>query len=179
MAGLGGGQVFSEAAVVRQIRSGSVLLAYPYPVFPEDQAMLWQALSNMRFSLIGGYVVRPLPNGTGTKVPPLLLPPAVPSFLLDAWPEIQVTGTQRTSLDGAEDQLREFVARYDISTVVAEIAGRHPSQVIAMVSSVYGGPVRKADIDFWFNVNRASTGRDHPGPLVLARRELRPRPLER
>ena len=81
VAGLGGGQVFSEAAVVRQIRSGSVLLAYPYPVFPEDQAMLWQALSNLRFSLIGGYVVRPLPNGTGTEVPPLLSAPGRPFIL--------------------------------------------------------------------------------------------------
>ncbi|HTT89654.1 MAG TPA: hypothetical protein VMF65_08855 [Acidimicrobiales bacterium] len=169
VAGLGGAQVFSETAVAARIPSGGVVLAYPYPVFPEDQAMLWQALGNMRFSLIGGYVVRPLPNGSGTKVPPLLSPAAVPSFLLDAWPELQVTGTQPASFDSAKSELREFVSRYRISTVVAQVAGRRPSQVIAMVSSVYGRPVRKGDLDFWFNVKGLSRRLDHIERLALAR----------
>ncbi len=165
--GLAGAQVFSGTAVARQVPRGSVLLAYPYPVFPEDQAMLWQALSNMRFSLVGGYVVRPLPDGNGTKVPPLLFPPAVPSFLLESWSEPRAPSTQLASFEDAKSQLREFVARYDISTVVAQAAGRRPSQVIAMVSSVYGRPIRKGDIDFWFNIKRP-TRLDHRERLALA-----------
>ncbi len=156
VAGLNGAEVFSEAAVARQIPSGGVVLAYPYPVFPEDQAMLWQALSNMRFSLLGGYVVRPLQDGDGTKVPPLLSPPAVPSLLLEDWPELQVTGTQPASLDRARSDLRAFVARYHVSTVVVERAGRRPGQVIALVSSVYGPPVSEGNLDFWFNIRPSS-----------------------
>jgi hypothetical protein len=179
VAGLAGGQTFSETAVARQIPAGSVVLAYPYPVFPEDRAMLWQALSDMRFSLVGGYAVRPLPNGTGTKVPPLLPPTAVPSFLLDAWPETQVTGTQLASFEGAKYALRDFVARYDISTLVAQMAGRHPNQVIAMVTSVYGRPVRNGGLDFWFDINHRSAPPDRGWPVVLARREFLPRSVQR
>jgi hypothetical protein len=164
--GLAGAQVFSELAVARQIPRGGVVLAYPYPVFPDDQAMLWQALSNMRFSLVGGYVVRPLPDGSGTKVPPLLFPSAVPSFLLEAWSG-PVPSAQLASFEDAKSQLREFAARYDISTVVAQAAGRRPSQVVAMVSSVYGRPVHRGDIDFWFNIRRG-TRLEHRERLALA-----------
>jgi hypothetical protein len=165
--GLRGAQVFSELAVARHIPRGGVVLAYPYPVFPDDQAMLWQALGDMRFSLVGGYVVRPLPDGDGTKVPPLLFPGAVPSFLLEAWSQPGAARAQLASFDDAKSMLREFVARYDISTVVVQTVGHRPNQVVAMVSTVYGRPVRRGDIDFWFNV-RHETPLEHRERLALA-----------
>ncbi len=46
------------------IAPGSVAVTYPFPsdaalALPWSQAMLWQACSNFRFSLVGGYVLEP------------------------------------------------------------------------------------------------------------------------
>ncbi len=152
-AGIGQAGSFAAGGVLSRVANGGVVLAYPYPVYPEDQAMLWQAVGGMRFSLLGGYVLTPLGGGTGqTKVPGLLSPTAVPTLLLNAWPETQVVGTTGTSLTAAREQLPAFVRRYHLTAVIVELAGQDPGQVVTLFTSVYGPPVRDGRLDVWTNL---------------------------
>ena len=92
------GPAAEEAAGLGQVLpEHAVVLAYPYPVFTDDRAMLWQAESGMRFSLLGGYVVRASSDSRLDKTPPLLPPAGVTSLLLDARPSAGVSGLQPAS----------------------------------------------------------------------------------
>jgi hypothetical protein len=148
VAGVGPAPAFAGGALGRAIPADAVVLAYPYPVFPEDDAMLWQAEDRLRFSLLGGYAVRPA-GGGASKAPPLLQPEAVQGLLLGAWPDPQLTGTTRTSVAAAAAALPTFVRRHRVSAVVVERAGRNPGEVIDLFTRVYGPPRRFGPIDLW------------------------------
>ncbi len=146
---LGEATYFARSNLGQNIPQSGVVLTYPYPVFPEDQGMLWQAVGGMKFSLLGGYVVRPLGRHGQTKAPPLLAPTAVPELLLDAWPEMQVQGSSRPHFSNARSQLPAFVRHYHISAIVVQMAGHDPLQVVSLVESVYGRPVEEGNFDIW------------------------------
>lgn len=55
---------FFTTSAVDQIPAGSTVLTYPYPVFPEVQAMAWQSLDGMRYRLPSGYAFIPGPDHT-------------------------------------------------------------------------------------------------------------------
>ena len=63
------------------VPTGSRVLAYPYPSVFADTPMLWQALSQMRFKLYGGYVLVPSATGEASLVPPALSPTNVQAML--------------------------------------------------------------------------------------------------
>ncbi len=57
---------FFTSATVDRIRSGSLMVTYPYPRTGLDEAMVWQAETAMRFRLLGGYYIAPDRHGAGT-----------------------------------------------------------------------------------------------------------------
>ncbi len=132
----------------------AVVLAYPYPVFTDDRAMLWQAESGMRFSLLGGYVVRASSDSRLDKMPPLLPPAGVTSLLLDARPSAGVSGLQPASEARAADELPEFVRRYGVSAVVVDPLGHDPADVVDLFQQAYGPPDRVGPLDVWTDLNR-------------------------
>jgi hypothetical protein len=138
----------SGGALDRAIPDGAVVLSYPYPLFPEDDAMLWQADDDMRFSLLGGYAVRPLGH-QAAKTPPLLAPVAVEALLLDAWPDHQLTDGVHVSPADAARALPTFVRRHHVSAVIVDDAGRDPGRVIRLFSDVYGPPRHFGPIELW------------------------------
>ncbi len=54
---------------VNQIPSGSLVATYPYALTATAWPMLWQADSNMRFRMLGGYAIGPGAGGVGTFFP--------------------------------------------------------------------------------------------------------------
>ena len=56
---------FTSAAVER-VPEGSVALTYPVPRYPTSSPMLWQAEAGFRYRSVGGYVITPEPDGSGT-----------------------------------------------------------------------------------------------------------------
>ena len=86
---------FFTSSTVDVIPNGSVVLAYPYPKAPQtgraytdlvDQVLLDQAVSHMRFKLIGGYGWWPVPNAAGASPnAPSLEPLAVEEFFDSAF----------------------------------------------------------------------------------------------
>jgi hypothetical protein len=53
----------------QHIQPGSLAVTYPYPFPSSAWPMLWQADTDMRFRMLGGYAIGPGPDGVGTFFP--------------------------------------------------------------------------------------------------------------
>jgi len=53
------------ASLASSVPNGAVVLAFPYPRAHNDEPMLWQAVDEMSFRLVGGYALVPGPKGGG------------------------------------------------------------------------------------------------------------------
>lgn len=61
---------FFRTAAVHRWAPGRVVEVVPVAWGPDDQAMLWQAASGMRFALPTGYILHPGPHGAAIADPP-------------------------------------------------------------------------------------------------------------
>lgn len=145
-ASIGAAQQFAAGPLSGHIAAGAVVLTFPYPAYPHDQAMLWQAEDAMRFSLIGGYALRPDPNPALNKTPLPLTPGAVPALLNAAGDDDVATGLP----DAARRQLRGFLSRYHITAIVVDTTERkQAAPVVTLFSTALGGPRRSGPLDVW------------------------------
>lgn len=156
---------FFTSKGLSKIPKGSVVLAYPYPGPPNrtlpnvstlsfvqrvDNMQLAQAVSRMNFKLIGGYGSRlRLPD------PSSLSPPSVQASFDIAFYGV-ATPAQRSVLLRANEvaDLRVFLRRYSVSTVVATAIGVHPSAVVRELIAAIGSPVYTKGVTVWFDVQR-------------------------
>jgi hypothetical protein len=155
---------FTSPAVAR-IPAGSVLLAYPYPYTPDDQAMLWGAVAGMRFRIIGGQAATPGRDGRTTSAPATLQPPTTEALFLYAMygtPRIEgsVPPPDRSTLSS----LIDFLTRYQVDTIVMDPIGEHPGLAVARLAAALGVPPEKVGgVDVWLGVQqltaRAARGR--------------------
>jgi hypothetical protein len=67
--------------IAGHVVKGGVVLSYPYPSPPLNEAMVWQAESGFTYSLLGAYATVPEPGGNGQEWPLLQQPPQVQSYL--------------------------------------------------------------------------------------------------
>jgi hypothetical protein len=148
-------EFFTSAAVAR-IPAGSVLLAYPYPYTPDDQAMLWAAVAGMRFRIIGGQAATPGLDERTTSAPAILGPPTTEALFLYAMygtPRIErsVPPADRTTLAA----LIDFLTRHHVDTIVIDPIGERPGLVVARLTAALGVPPEKAGgVDVWFGVQQ-------------------------
>ncbi len=143
---------------VDRIPPGSVVLTYPYPYTPDNEAMLWQAVAGMRFRIIGDQAIIPGRGGRTTSAPETLAPPTAEALFLDAMygtPRIQATvpPLDATTLG----QLRAFCARYDVGTVIVDPVGLYPDVAVTYLTAALGvPPERDGGVDVWYHVDRLS-----------------------
>ena len=71
-------------SLLKVIPRGAAVLAYPFPDDPFTEAMSWQVADGMRFKLFGGYAVVQGRPDSGTVRPPLLNPPLVQEYFMQA-----------------------------------------------------------------------------------------------
>lgn len=134
-----GGEVLAGSPAAR-IPHGAVVLAYPVPAFPDDQAMLWQAVGGLRFRLVGGYAIRPGP-GRRTDRAPLLPPPvALPRALVEASTRPAAVRPGSPAWTAAARALPAFLRRNRVRAVVVERAAPGAPGVDALVRAVLGPP---------------------------------------
>jgi hypothetical protein len=138
---------FGDQAITGYIPAGSMVLTYPYPSFPNDQAMLWQAVAGMQFSVLGGYGIRPDSGGGQTHAPVLPQPAAVPDLLLQAWSSSLPPAPSLVASAAAE--LPAFVSQNHVSTVVVDLAGADPNAVVALLRGTFGLPRQIDGFDLW------------------------------
>ncbi len=145
------------------IAPGTVTLAYPYPAYPDIQAMLWQATDHTGFRLLGGYVL--VGNAAGQSIddpyPPG--PDAVPAALVADFvggsPAAVIPGTPSTP--PTPTQMDAFLIRNHVGAVVFQDVGTNPQSAHALISSALGNPTyRGGGVEIWSPVSRLI--RDHP-----------------
>ena len=57
---------YFTSAAVDAVPEDSLALVFPVPRFPQSAPMLWQAQAGYRYRSVGGYVITPEPDGSGT-----------------------------------------------------------------------------------------------------------------
>jgi hypothetical protein len=144
---------FFSSSAAQRIPTGSVTLTYPYPDTPNLQGMLWQAADGMNFRLMGGYAVVP---GAGRVASFNPFPPdlqMVPATLVGDYlgqsPSLVVPGSTRASAE----QLRSFLRRYRVQSIVAQHVGVNPDAAYALIESALGAaPWHQGGVDVWLHV---------------------------
>jgi hypothetical protein len=139
---------FADGQTDEHIPVNGVALAYPYPMAPEAEAMVWAAADHLRFSLLGGYALRPFGQPALDKEPAMLKPTAVQDLLLSSWPA-HLEGSRRVTVRKAELALPAFVRRYHVTTLLVDVAGRSPQRVERAFTTVYGKPYRYGNLLVW------------------------------
>ncbi len=160
---------FFTSEALSAIPRGSVVLTYPYPSPPNksfitastasfvgavDDMQLAQAVSRMRFKLIGGY-------GSRLHLPdPSSLPPFSVQALFDLAFYGDATAAQRAVLSRADEvaNLRLFLRRYGVGTVIATPIGIQPSIVVRDLTAAIGSPVHTGGVTAWFDVQQRLRG---------------------
>lgn len=121
---------FFTSTADQMISPGSLVLTYPYPITAMAQPMLWQADTDMRFRLVGGYLIAPGPTGAGT-------------FFADANPwlycllTIDQNGTVSSSLCNSAT-LGQSLAGLGVTTILADEAAPNAATAAALITSVVG-----------------------------------------
>jgi len=124
------------------IPTGSVVLTYPYPVFPFTEAMSWQAAEHMRFRLIGGYATVQGGANFGTGNPPVLGQPFIQEYLMTAQYTRQRYYRMPSPVVRPHQALCKFLSTYRIGAVVFWNVGDNPAKVKSLFEGVLGAPSR-------------------------------------
>jgi hypothetical protein len=152
---------FFNSNAAKQIPAGSVVLTYPFPDYPQLDAMLWQASDDMRFRILGGYALVPTAHRLAYYYTFPATLPAVPITLVGDYvgmnPSQVIPGTPRAS----PSDMRSFLVHYHVRTVIAERVGSHPNKAYNLFDSAIGArPVHIKGMDVWFNIPAKTTHSD-------------------
>jgi hypothetical protein len=162
---------FSTLESSKKIPDGSTVLAYPYPgnpAFPGsalkfsyssryqsvNDVLLDQAASGMPFRLIGGYGWRPSGTTYGTPDSSTLRPQSVRDLFDFEFYGVTTRSGQAEDLvmSDLNADLREFVKRYGVGTVILLPVGQHPATVAKFLTAAIGAPSHVKGAMVWFDV---------------------------
>jgi len=152
---------FFTTAAVDALPQGGVVLAYPYPdrtgstfYQPNHAIMLDQAVAGMRFKLIGGYGWFPSRAGLhGTTRPALLRPKSVEATFDSAF-----YGTALPRDAHVVADLRVFLRRFDVQSVIVLPDGANPGLIVSDVTAAIGCPVESDGVAVWTHVKQRLRG---------------------
>ena len=126
-----------------------IVLAYPYPVAPEDQADLWQAGARLSFRLVGVYGFVPGSGRRSTVITPLLNPPSLQEFLVRE-DGLDTLYPAPPPVGQVISQAKIFVARYGVQAVIVDVATLHSRTVAKMFTAALGRPsVTTGEFELW------------------------------
>ena len=129
-------------SLLKVIPRGAAVLAYPFPDDPFTEAMSWQVADGMRFKLFGGYaVVQGMPN-SGTVRPPLLNPPLVQEYFMQAQTGDPPMPSSSATESSARHALCAFISEHDVGAVVFWDAGVYPRVIRELLLADLGSPTR-------------------------------------
>lgn len=175
---------FFTSAAVNSISLSSVVLAYPYPdqasadfanglraydLLPIESVMLDQAVTAMRYKLVGGYGWFPSGTGQFGTISPAHLDPQSVQTLFDVSLGFE-TPTQRLVLSNRNltRDLREFLRTFKVQSVVFPnglpaiapgggliyLRRPHLATLIRQMTAAIGPPVRTGGMTVWFHVQQ-------------------------
>ena len=136
----------AAAKTVNTIPRGSVVLTYPFTLYPWTEAMSWQAIDGMRFRLIGGYVEAQVRPSHGGYYPPTLEPSAVQAFLVATQFGVNLASEPNyyyplpKGAVNVQVAFCTFLTRYHVNDVLYWSAGSDPSRAESLFESALGSP---------------------------------------
>jgi hypothetical protein len=126
---------FFTSTAVRQIGEGDVVLVAPFSRRPvPTEAMLWQALSGMRFRMPEGYYQGPGPAGTRIYGPP----PSATSALME---QVWTRGTAPPLDPALRRRIAGELRAWGVRDVVVGPMG-HEEVMAAVMTALLGRPPR-------------------------------------
>jgi len=144
-----------------QIPEGSIVLSYPFSLFPTIQAMLWQETDLWRWKLVGGYASVPGAHNTVTPWPPALSPIAVQRFL-SYWTSAEgrlLVTTPPVASSRLVAEVRLYVRKYGIGTVIFEHVSPQSAIVFSVLERALGKPMFEGGVALWFDAQRRAASR--------------------
>jgi hypothetical protein len=153
---------YFTSKAVDAIKPGEVALISPYPSAAEVAPELWQAMSRMRFRMIGGYGIFTDPNGAADTYPAVTYPKAIESYL---WSTATGGTPSDYRLDVKVDtralkmDLIEYLRRNDVGVVLWVNGDANPTASYQLFASVLGKPsVIDGPVDAWYSVRQVVRG---------------------
>ncbi len=158
----------SAVASLSYIPRGASVLTYPFTISPWTEAMSWQAVTDMRFRLVGGYVTAQVNATSGDSHPPLLKPVVVQEFLTASQfgsvarrgPQYMYPAPPPTA--NVRRGLCTFLHRYHVAAVLfwkgGLYQGVHPARVKRLFIETLGPPShrsRDGTVLIWLTARRA------------------------
>ena len=160
---------FTSSEARSRIPAGSVVLAYPWPSEPlpaphtrfgvdpayqmQDELLFDQAVAGMPFKLIGGYGWRPQSQRNGVGIASRLPPESLQQYFDTAYLGFSLPWLPAIPPgDNLVDDLRTFLVRYDVGTVVILPIGKHPAAVRSLVTETLGSPSHTGGVTVWYSV---------------------------
>jgi hypothetical protein len=134
-------------SIARTKLNGAVALVYPFPIFPTDQAMLWQAEAGLNFKLVGSYIQTRNPlTGESSEFPALLTPGTVQGWLTynqgvhAPWPEPSSVSTA---------DVTSYLQINHVTTVIVDPSAINATAVTKVFTNVLGQPEKIGGILLW------------------------------
>jgi hypothetical protein len=143
--------LFTTSAVDR-IPTDSVVLTYPYTAHPQLMAMLDQAASGMHYKIVGSSAFIPGPGGVALSASKVLDPPQLQALFSAAYSGPDAGLEMALPLATTVPQIRTYLFRYDISTVIFYDVGLDPAIVRRYLTAALGPPTHIGGVTEWFDV---------------------------
>jgi hypothetical protein len=148
---------FFTSSAVDRVPYGSVALISPYPSVAEVQPQMWQAVAGFPFRIIGGYALVAGPRGSSSNFPAVLPPTDVERFLWSTatggppYPPGPIPHDENHLVC----DLRSFLLRYKVDTIIATNAGADPVRIDSLYQQAIGSPSKtEGGAVVWFDVPR-------------------------
>ena len=132
---------YFTGAGVQRVRAGSVAMVFPYADALHSDAMLWQAMADMRFAMPSGYAFVP------DSAPNFLDPPPSASYAVNLAVE---RGADPTTIDTTG--LVQDVQRWKVQTVIVGPMDHQDAMVAILTQTLGAPPVRAGDVYLWDQV---------------------------
>lgn len=154
----------SEAAsVAALVPKGALVLTYPYADPPFARSMLWQALDNFNFTMLGGYANIRSVTGAGQLYPLLVAPGYVQEFLTEAAAGRRVHYPPTTKVTNPTAAMCAFIAESHVTAVLYAPYGPGAASVYQLFENALGSPTRKSGaFSLWTINNSANCGKTAP-----------------
>jgi hypothetical protein len=133
---------FTDGAVQR-VPAESLALTYPVPRFPGSAPMLWQAQAGFRYRSVGGYLITPEPDGSGTFRGGIttwerVVGPAASGRLGPVAPQVVAAVLREMAeLDVQSVLVADVQGAPAVVQAVQKVLGRAPDEVTGAVSAWY------------------------------------------
>jgi hypothetical protein len=143
------------ARVGTQLPANAVVLFYPFPATYQDQAVIWQAQSGMRYSIVGG---RGIAAGQG-NVADHGFTPGTPEGTMSALTTLQVPQSHLTTPPMPNQStiswFRSALQHWGVTDVVVTAGGSNPGYAVRWLRAVMGtAPQREDGAWVWTSVQR-------------------------